>query len=112
MVRVGPQRRHKPAEIAAARRRASPPNRSKRPLASLTPGAIQKELKVEIGVGLGSQRDCMRRPLSRRPVNGRWAVCGRFAEQVEEYRMWIEVEHLGRRQNRKFAVKMALAAAL
>ena len=24
--------------------------------------------------------------------------------------MWIEVEHLGRRQNRKSAVKMALAA--
>ena len=26
--------------------------------------------------------------------------------------MWVEVEHLGRRQNRKSVVKMALAAVL
>ena len=54
-------------------------------------------------------------PLIRRPVNSRWAVGGRFAEQVEERRMWIDVEHRGeeiRRENRKFAVKMALAAVL
>ena len=68
--------------------------------------------KVDIGVGLGSQSDLMCCPLIRRPVNSRWAVCGRFAEQVEERRMWIEVEHLGRRQNRKSAVKIALAAVL
>jgi len=29
---------------------------------SSTPGAIHEELKVEIGVGLGSQSDLMRRP--------------------------------------------------
>ena len=48
-------------------------------------------------------------------VNSRWAVCGCFAEQAEERRIWIEVEHLGeevRRENRKSAVKIALAAVL
>src|SRR3954462_10450504 len=79
-----------------------------------TLGTMHEELKVEVGVGLGGQGDHMR-PLTRRPVNSRWAVCGRFAEKIEERRMWIEVEHLSeeiRRENRKFAVKMALAAVL
>jgi len=55
------------------------------------------------------------RPLTLCPINSRWAVCGRFVEQAEERRMWIEVERLGgeiRRENRRFAVKMALAAVL
>ena len=42
-------------------------------------------------------------------------VCGRLAEQVEERRMWIEVEHPSeeiRKENRKFAVKIALATVL
>jgi hypothetical protein len=41
-------------------------------------------------------------------------ACGRFAEQVEEYRMWVEVERSReeiRRGNRRFAVQLALALA-
>ena len=53
----------------------------------------------------------------RRPVNGRWAACGCFAKQVEEQRMWIEIERPRdeiRRENRRFAVQLVLplAAAL
>jgi uncharacterized protein (DUF2062 family) len=45
------------------------------------------------------------------------AACGCFAEQVEEQRMWIEIERPRdeiRRENRRFAVQLmlALAAAL
>ena len=58
---------------------------------------------------IGSQSDLM-----RRPVNGRWAACDRFAEQVEEQRMWIEIENPRdeiRRENRRFTVQLVLALA-
>jgi hypothetical protein len=50
----------------------------------------------------------------RSPVNGRRAACGCFAEQVEEYRMWIEFEHPreeNRRENLKFVVQLVLTLA-
>jgi hypothetical protein len=50
----------------------------------------------------------------RRPIDGRWVACGRFAEPIEEQRMWIEVERSRgeiRRENRRFAVQLVLALA-
>jgi hypothetical protein len=79
---------------------------------SSTAGSIFNELGVEFGVSFGSQSDLM-----QRPTDGRRVACGRFAEEVEEQRMWIEVERSRgeiRRENRRFAVQLvvALAAAL
>jgi hypothetical protein len=76
---------------------------------SSTAGSIFQELKVEFGVSFGSQSDLM-----RRPIDGRWVACGRFAEPIEEQRMWIEVERSRgeiRRENRRFAVQLVLALA-
>jgi hypothetical protein len=50
----------------------------------------------------------------RRPVNGRRAACGRVTEQVEEQRMWIDIERSRdeiRRKNHRFAVQLVLALA-